>query len=283
MKEQICDLHTHSLYSDGTYSPTELIKEAEILGLSAIALCDHNTTGGLLEFIRAADGKKVEAVAGVEFSTDYKDTELHVIALFVNEKHFARIEELVREMKIRKEKSNDELYAALCAKGYTFDYEAAKATCGGQINRAHIAEALVKEGYFTSIKEAFSKVLVQSAGFYKRPKRLPVFETIEFIKSIGAVAILAHPFLNLDEDSLNVFLEEATKHGLDAMETEYSTYNIETTKKAKATAKKFNLLESGGSDFHGARKPDIALGVGKGNLAISALTLEKLKKRAVSI
>ena len=124
---------------------------------------------------------------------------------------------------------------------------------------------------------AFSKLLSPKCGYYVSPKRPDACDTIAFIKSIGAVAILCHPFLNLTEEELLAFLPLAKASGLDAMETEYSTYDEATTQKAKEIAKQFGLLESGGSDFHGENKPDISVGKGRGNLAIPVEFLEKMR------
>ena len=143
-----CDLHTHSAYSDGTWMPDELIAEAERIGLSAIALTDHNTVAGLPELFRAAKGKNVEAVGGVELSTDYGEVELHIVGLFIQEKHFDKIEALVAELGKRKNESNIALVAALNRGGYDVNLDEIKAkTPKKHINRAHIASALMEKGY----------------------------------------------------------------------------------------------------------------------------------------
>lgn len=274
-----CDLHTHSTFSDGTFTPTQLISEAERIGLDAIALCDHNTIAGLPEFISAAEGRGVEAIAGVEFSTEYSGTELHILGLFIRPEHYSSVNEKLMEYAHRKDVSNRELIEKLHCKGYHLDYDSIKAASpNGNINRAHIAAELTKLGYTSSIKEAFKTLLSPSCGYYTPPQRLDAFETIRFIKSIGAVAVIAHPFLNLSVPSLRVFLEKAKPCGLDGMETLYSLYSDETTLLAKQIAREFSLLESGGSDFHGDNKPDISLGVGKGNLIISTEYLKKLRQ-----
>ena len=263
-----CDLHTHSHFSDGTYSPAELINEAERLGLSALVLCDHNTTGGLGEFLAAAKGKRVRAIAGIEFSTDYGEIELHIVGMFVDPCHFDAVNELVGELRRRKEESNLTLIANLAADGYDIDYDEIKNGAKGIVNRAHIAAKLTEKGYTGSIKDAFDTLLSKESKYYVQPRRLDVFETVKFIKSIGAVAVLAHPFLNLSERELREFLPLAKACGLDAMETVYSTYDDATAALAAKMAHEFGLKESGGSDFHGERKPDIALGVGRGNLRV---------------
>ena len=274
-----CDLHTHSAYSDGTWMPDELIAEAERIGLSAIALTDHNTVAGLPELFRAAKGKNVEAVGGVELSTDYGEVELHIVGLFIQEKHFDKIEALVAELGKRKNESNIALVAALNRGGYDVNLDEIKAkTPKKHINRAHIASALMEKGYVSSISEAFDTLLSKTGGYYTQPKRLDVFETIAFLKEIGCVSVLAHPFQELDEAGVRGFLEKAKPYGLHGMETEYAKYDDTTVQKAKQIAKEFGIKESGGSDFHGERRQGTYIGVGQGNLRIPKEFLDKLRE-----
>lgn len=273
------DLHTHSTHSDGTLSPAELLLLAEQAGLSAVALCDHNTVSGLPEFLDAARGRAIEAVTGVEFSTEYQGTELHIVGLFIPREHFDTVTELLRQMLERKEQSNRDLIRALSAAGIRLDYEAIKAgTPGGLVNRAVIAAEMVRLGHCSTVKEAFKLWLSPSRGFFCPPKRLDVFEVIRFIRSIGAVSVLAHPFLNLDEASLRLFLEEAVGCGLDAMETHYATFTPAQTEAACRIAEEFGIRKSGGSDFHGGNKPDIRIGCGRGDLRVPRVFLEDLRK-----
>ena len=275
----MCDLHTHSTASDGSLTPTELIRAAEAIGLDAIALCDHNTVSGLREFLQAAECSSVKAIPGCEFSSDYMGIDLHIIGLFIPETQYDRITAVLTQTQVEKERSNLDLVANLAKDGYVIDYPSLRAQAGdGFINRANIASALVEKGYVPSVKDAFSQLLSPKGKYYTPPKRMDTFEVIDFIKSIGAVAILAHPFLNLKEEAqLRAFLDEAVKHGLDAMETIYTAYSDETTALAKKIAAEYSLLESGGSDFHGAAKPATALGTGKGNLKVPTEILHKLQ------
>ena len=276
MKE-ICDLHTHSCCSDGTLTPTELIVLAQKVGLSAVALCDHNTVAGLREFVEAGRESFVEAVPGVEFSTEYRGKELHILGLYIQEQHHEKVNSLLEEAIERKKRSNLELLENLKKQGLNVDYEAVWAEAGGMVNRAVVGAYLFRHGFCSSIDEAFDKWLEPDRGFYVPPKRPDAFETIRFIKSIGAVAVLAHPLLNLEEPQLREFLEQA--EGLDGMEVYYSKFNREQTALLEQLAEEFGLARSGGSDFHGRNKPDIRLGVGKGNLEIPLSCLEELKKR----
>ena len=270
-----CDLHTRSSFSDGTCTPTQLIQLSEEKGLGAIALCDHNTVAGLPEFLKAAEGSSVEAVPGIEFSTEYEEKELHILGLFIAPEHYGAVNELLNEALQRKEQSNLDLSRKLGDAGICLDYKKIKAEAGGTVNRAVIASYMVQGGFCESIKEAFQNWLSPEKGYFIPPKRPDAFDVIRFIKSIGAVAVLAHPFLNLEEEELRKFLGKA--EGLDGMEVYYSSFDEDQTAHAERIAEEFGLLKSGGSDFHGANKPDIQLGSGKGNLRVPLHCLEEMK------
>ena len=276
---KLCDLHPHSTCSDGTLTPTQLVELALEKNLAAVALTDHNTVAGLPEFLEAARGTELEAVPGIEFSVDYGDTELHILGLFVKPEHYGPITERVEDMLRRKEQSNIDLVKNLEQAGIFLSYEDIKAaTTTGQVNRALIAAEMLRKGYVGSIQEAFSKYLKQSHGYYNPPKRPDAFETIRFIRSLGAVAVWAHPFLNLKtEEAIREFLPEACQAGLQGMEVFYPKFDENQTALALQLVKEFGLQPSGGSDFHGENKPDIQLGSGKGSLFLPITLLEGLK------
>lgn len=279
--EQLCDLHIHSAFSDGTLTPAELIRLARQRGIGAVALCDHNTVAGLPEFLNAAAGSGIWAVPGIEFSTDYENTELHILALFVKPQYYAAITEKMEKMLRDKEQSNLDLVAGLKAAGIPIDYDAIKsAHPDGSINRAVIAAEMVRLGCCASVQDAFKNWLSEKHGYFHPPKRPDALEMIRFIRSIGAVSVLAHPFLNLEEAELRVFLPLAAEAGLDAMEVYYPKFGEEQTALAMLLAEEYGLLPSGGSDFHGANKPDIQMGTGRSNLRISHSVLENLARRA---
>lgn len=277
-----CDLHTHSVYSDGTCTPAQLIQAARDAGLSAVALSDHNTVAGLPLFLEAARGSGVEAIPGIEFSTEYEKTELHILGLYIAPEHYGAINALLQNYLVQKEQSNRDLVHRLNQAGIQIDYDEIAAQAAGRINRAVIGAEMVRKGYCESVKEAFSQWLSEKRGYYIPAKRPDAYETIRFIKSIGAAAVLAHPFLNLDEARLRAFLPEAVKAGLDAMEVYYPVYDVQTTDLARQMAEQFGLLESGGSDFHGQNKPDISIGTGRGNLAIPLSLAQGLRARSVA-
>ena len=275
---KLCDLHVHSVYSDGTETPREILEAAVKLGLSAVALCDHNTADGLPEFLHAAKSLPVEAIAGAEFSVDCEGRELHLLGLFLPEEAFPRISARMDAFIERKKQSNRDLIASLNAAGYRVDFERLRtSTPNGKFNRAHVAAELVRLGYVSDTKRAFDTLLSKHGGHYKEPERPDLFEMIGFLRSVGAVPVLAHPFLNRTKDELETLLPAAKEAGLVGMECLYSEYDAETTAESFALAKRFGLLPSGGSDYHGKNKPDVSLGIGKGDLKIPYEWAEQLK------
>ena len=265
---EYCDLHTHSTYSDGTFSPAQLVTEGLRKKLRAVALTDNNTVAGLPEFLKAAEGTGLEGIPGVEISTGYNHQEVHIVGLFLRQEHYGELERFLDVINQRKEKTNRDLVAALREAGYALNYEEIQERHQGNVNRAVIAAELIEKGYITDRKEAFHGILSAKNGLYHPPERIPAFEAIRFLSSIHAVPVLAHPYLSLTEEALRTFLPEAKKNGLAAMETRYSTFTHQMTEAARSLASKFGLLKSGGSDFHGGNKPEIQLGSGKGDLAV---------------
>lgn len=264
-----CDLHTHTNHSDGSSTVRELVRGAKEMEL-IIALTDHNTVTGLPEFIAEAERLGVTAVGGTELSTVYKGEEFHLLGLFIESEYYEAVESLCREYHLLKEKSNIDLVEKLCRAGYVIDYSSVKArNLKGNVNRAHIAAELIKEGYVSSIPEAFDRLLDEKCGFYIPPKRLALAEAVAFLREIKALPILAHPLKDIGGEELRLMLPELIDAGLVGMETMHSSYSDEKIKLSKEIAKDFSLYESGGSDYHGSIKPGVMLGVGKGNLNIS--------------
>lgn len=278
--ERFCDLHTHSTFSDGTLTPRELLAAAAEAGLSSLALTDHNTVAGLPDFLQAAGDFPVEAVPGIEFSVDYNGTELHLLGLYLKPEHFTPITARMEDFLQRKERSNARLVEKLCDAGFSLDYAQIRAASGGYVNRAHIAAAMTEKGYTASVKEAFKLYLSPRHGYYEPPRRPDVFEMIAWIRALGAVSVLAHPFLNLDEQALREFLPRAIRAGLDGMEVLYPLFDSDQTAVLQKLAAEFGLLPSGGSDFHGANKPLIRLGSGQGELRVPEHFQTALKGRS---
>lgn len=272
-----CDLHTHSVYSDGSFTPAEIINQARNQGL-AVALTDHNTVSGLPEFMAEAEKQGVTAIPGIEFSTVYNGKELHLLGLFVEPEHYNTLEQVATKYHTLKEASNRDLVTRLRAAGYTIDYETIRTrNANGNLNRAHIAAELLRQGYVSSVQEAFVSLLDEEHGYYVPCERLPITEAIRLLRSIRAVPVLAHPLKDLTEKALLAALPELVDAGLAGMETQHSAYSPEDLALAPEIAARFGLLPSGGSDFHGQVKPDVRLGRGKGNLCIPMDIYEALR------
>lgn len=272
-----CDLHTHTVHSDGSFTPTELVRAAKDKNL-IIALTDHNTVSGLSEFSREADRLQAEVVCGTELSCVYDGKEFHLLGLFIEPEYFGEVENLCTEYHSLKEKSNIDLIDKLCALGYDLSYaEIQKQNVNGRVNRAHIAAELMKKGYVDSIPEAFSRLLDEKCGIYIPPKRLSLTEGIRFVRKINALPVLAHPLKEIGAGELREMIPNLKEAGLVGIETMHSSYSEEQIKASKEIALEFGLLESGGSDFHGSVKPGVELGVGKGNLDIPGEIYYKLK------
>ena len=263
-----CDLHIHSLFSDGVHTPTEIVAEARRLGL-IVALTDHNTAAGLPEFMAAAQSLGVTAVPGIEFSTEHEKRELHLLGLFILPEHYAAMEQIVAEQHELKDHTNRALVHRLNEAGYRIDFERVRARHpGGHPNRAHVAAELLEQGYVSSIQEAFDTLLGDTCGFYEQPAQLQLLDVIRQLRQIGVLPVLAHPLQELTPSQLRSLLPIAKEAGLLGMETMHSSYTPEMLRIAGEIAAEFDLLPSGGSDFHGSVKPDIALGTGKGQLCI---------------
>ena len=277
---QYIDLHTHSLASDGSLTPSELVRHAKEAGLAAIALSDHDTTAGLREAAATAKEIGIELLPAIEFSV-ISDTETHILGLMINPDCPALQDAIARSQKQRIDRGylTAEKLAAL---GFSVTYEEAAALAGGDvIGRAHFARVMVQKGYVGSVKEAFDKYLAAKRPAYVGGHVLTDREAIEIIHKAHGVAILCHPHLiKLSDSDLFVYMQKLLCYGLDAVEGYYTEFTPEMEKTFRYFAKKLGLLLSGGSDFHGANKPTIAIGKGYGNLAIPYPILDALKERA---
>lgn len=273
----LCDLHTHSAYSDGTFTPEELVRAAKSENLRAVALTDHNTTDGIKEFVKAGKKYGVECIPGVEISSGYKNKELHIVALFFKNTDYSQVDEFLAGQRKKKEESNKLLAERLNKSGYNVNYDEIKSEARGSVNRVHFAKELIKNGYIKTVKEGFDTILSENRGIYVPSQKVSSFDVIKIIKSAGGVSILAHPLISLEKGELPAYLTEAKKYGLDAIETMYSKYNECDREFSDSIAEEFGLLKSGGSDFHGENKPEISLGSGCGNLAVPYDFAKKLE------
>lgn len=282
----IIDLHTHSVCSDGTLSPTELILLAKKKGLAAIALTDHDCVDGLAEFIEAGRENGIEPICGIEFGTPWEHhhrPEVHIVGLGFDPAN-AALRERAALLRDSRDIRNAEMCEKLTAIGLAVTIEELWENAGGDVlTRAHFANVLMNKGYVENRAEAFEKYISPGLPGYVERKMVTPEECIRTIKEAGGVAVLAHPTLySLNMEQLEELCEELIGYGLDGIECYYSTYTSEQRRAMERLAEKMHLLPSGGSDFHGSNKPHIGLGRGKGNLEIPYSIWEALKERTRS-
>ncbi len=280
------DLHAHTTASDGSLTPTELVQLAKNEGLSAVGITDHDTLGGHAEALAAGEEFGVEIVPGIELSVQNGSGEkFHLLGYYV-----APDSDLARELEtLQRERSarNAVISEKLRALGAPISMERVREIArGGVIGRPHLALALVEAGHAADVQDAFNRFLADGAGANAPKQVLTPERAVELIHAAGGVAIWAHPtrppskragdanFVELERQ-----LQGWIEIGLDGLEIYYSQYTENEANWTAQMARKYALLGTGGSDFHGASKPDIQLGKTHTGNAVSNEILDALKVR----
>lgn len=273
------DLHVHSLRSDGSLSPKELVDYAVEKGLKAMAITDHDTVDAIDEMLEYAKDKPIEIIPGIEYSTEYNKKDVHIVGLFINHKSpvFVKYLENFKQSRLNR---NYKLCSNLQKAGIDIEYDKLvdmfpKAV----ITRAHYAKYLLNEGYVKSINEAFDRYVGDHTPYFVHREKITPQEVIKVTLQAGGIPVLAHPILyGMGKEQLEILVSTLKNYGLMGMETIYSTYTPSEERQMKALAKKNGLLQSGGSDFHGANKPKLDLATGYGRLYIDEEILTNMKK-----
>lgn len=280
MSTKIVDLHTHTTESDGSFTPEDLILEAKHVGLSAIAITDHDSISGIKKAAPVALEQEIELIPGVELSTDYNGKEIHVVGLFVdieNEYFLSKI----KEFKENRDNRNAIMVENLQKEGFAITMEellAENPDC--VITRANIARFLYEHGMIPSIQTAFEKYIGDNCKCYVNRFKITPMDGVRLIKEAGGTAILAHPLLyHMSDVTLQKMVNEMKDAGLDGIEAIYCTYSPSEERQMKRFAMDNQLLISGGSDFHGTTKTNLNLGTGYGKLYIPYEVLEEMKKQ----
>ena len=274
------DLHCHSTYSDGSLPPEQLVEEAVKIGLTALALTDHDTTAGVPRFLAAGAGKPIRLVPGVELSVDCSSGVMHMLGYWMDIAN----PELVRQMEwIRDGRTmrNRTMLEKLNALGFAMTWEEVAAFAGEDVvGRPHFAQVLLQKGYAKDKNEAFDKWLGDGKPGYADRPRLTAEVAVALIRQAGGVAVLAHPYtLRVGKEAMAALLAELAGVGLAGVECYYSEHSADLIKDYLAMAKKANLVPTGGSDFHGEVSPGIKLGVGFGGLCVPDEVLGLLEAR----
>jgi len=271
------DLHTHTTASDGSLSPTELVQLAKTQGLSTLAITDHDTVAGLDAGITEGERLGVAIIPGIEISCLYEETELHILGYFID-KEDARLTEALSKYQESREYRNPKIIERLRQLGCDLTYEEVKAFAGtGTVGRPHIAQILLKKGYVKNVAEAFDRYLGDSGPAYISRALPDPQEAIGLIRAIGGIPVLAHPvYISRGKQPFEEVCARLKEWGLLGLESFYSSHSQSQVDRYRSIARNQGLLATGGSDFHGDSKPNIAVGVGYGNLEIPGDLCEKL-------
>lgn len=271
------DLHVHSTASDGTLTPREVVKLAKESGLVAIALTDHDTIQGIEEAVDEGNKLGIKVIPGIEISAEYLGGDIHILGLNVDYTS-KRFEEIVNICQNSREDRNRKMIKKMQEDGIDISEEKMYARFGdSSITRAHFARYLVENGYVTHKDMAFAMYLEKGKKYYVSREKVTPQMAIEIIKDAGGHPVLAHPLLyKLGKDRLMSLFDSVKKLGMEGIEGLYSLNTPSDDAFLKKVADNYGFYLTGGSDFHGANKPNIMIGKGKGNLQVPEELLKNI-------
>ncbi|MBC7235484.1 MAG: PHP domain-containing protein [Chloroflexi bacterium] len=245
MRAGAIDLHVHTSISDGTLTPSEVVRLALRHGIKVLAITDHDTVEGVPEALQAAAGSALRVIPGVEISTHLADAELHILGYLIDHTHPVLADTLAHFRRQRLDRAR-RMVRRLEDLGIPLSWERVLDLAGqGVVGRTHVARALQEAGFVGSIQEAFREYLGRKGPAYvPRPKMTPG-QAIELIRSAGGVPVLAHPW------GLTSFIPELVRDGLQGLEVYYPGYSVEIVAELERLTRQYDLVCTGGSDFHG--------------------------------
>lgn len=278
------DLHIHSTASDGSETPSRLVEMALERRLTTMALTDHDTLEGWAEAEQAALGTGLQLIPGTELSLEY-DGGMHLLVLWLRPGRGPLQDRLASLQKGRRER-NARILEALAAAGIEINAEEVAAQSGGgTVGRPHIAAVMMQKGYVPDMTTAFDIWLGRGRPAYVTRPRLNPGEAIGLARESGAVPIIGHPHtlgINRAEDMARL-LGELAGHGLVGLEAIYSGYHRHEREGYADLARRFGLIPSGGSDYHGTYKPGLEMGVGYGDLHVPDSVVDELAEHATDL
>ena len=281
MRDSI-DLHTHSFASDGTDSPADLVALADAQSLAAVALTDHDTVSGLAEAAAAGKALGMNVVRGCELAVSSPYGEVHILGLWLPENP-SGLAAALEGIRAERAARNREMVETFRRVGFDVSYtELLDIAAGESVGRPHMARLLVQKGICPSTREAFARFLGDGKAMYVPRVLLTPAEVLALLQAEGATTVLAHPMLiKAPYPELEAMVKSLAAMGLDAVETYYSEHDAAATRRAKRLADRFSLAVSGGSDYHGAVRPEVKLGRVWNNGRVPLGVLEGLLERRV--
>ena len=274
------DLHTHSTVSDGSDPPHRIPELAADAGCTAVALTDHDRVDGVAEARARADELGVRLIPGCEISCAFPSGSMHMLVYFL-EPGEGPLQDKLGQLQEVRDGRNRVMAERLGQLGLPVTYEEMQEEAGGSgAGRPHAAAVLVRKGVVDSVKEAFERWLGVGRPGYVERTRLEPADAIDLASQSGCVTALAHPLsLKLDDDELEKATGELAELGLAGMECVYGRYSPEDRERLADIAHRFDLVVTGGSDHHGKYKPDLQVGVGRGDLDVPDRALKELEDR----
>ena len=244
------DLHLHSLFSDGTFTPEEVVGHGARFGHKALALTDHDTVEGCARMAASCAAAGIEFIVGTELTAEHGGNELHVLGYFVDPQNPKLLTEIAKFQRVRQERIRD-MVGCINALGVPLkvDDVFALANCRSP-GRPHVARALVRGGHCRSLDEAFERFLKKNRPAWVPKAKMSALEAIELIHQAGGLAVMAHPGLNRSDQTIPAIVDA----GLDGIECFHTKHPPATAEHYLALARKHNLLVTGGSDCHGLSK-----------------------------
>jgi len=275
----VIDLHTHSRFSDGSASPTEVVDLAASVGCSALALTDHDGLAGLDEAARRADALGIEFVRGCEVSVSFAPGSLHVLCYFVPDA--GPLPDKLVELRAERERRNERLVELFRDLGIDLTLEEVELEAGSDVvGRPHFAAVLMRRGVVTSVAEAFDRFLAKGAPAYVEREHVDAAEIFDAASRSGALTSIAHPMsLGLAPAELDKTLHTFVEQGATGLESYYSSYDVLLQADLVSMARRHGLVPTGGSDFHGSFKPGLDVGRGRGDLQVPDEVLVELQAR----
>ncbi len=267
MTSSFVDLHCHSTASDGTLAPADVIRLAKSNSLTAIALTDHDTIGGVAEAAAEAKVQGIGFLPGIEISAEYTPPgTMHILGYGIDPKS-QTLHALTETLIAGRDNRNPKIVEKLQRLGVAITLEEVEHEARGQVvGRPHIAAILLRKGYVSSIKDAFNKYLAQGAPAYFDKERLTPRRALEMIRESGGLPVLAHPYqLHTGNDAeLDRVIKDLVDLGLAGIEVFHSDHDEAWINKCTDASDRYHLLKTGGSDFHGTNKANINLGLARG-------------------
>jgi predicted metal-dependent phosphoesterase TrpH len=276
------DLHLHTTHSDGSFRPSEVLALAKAASVTALAITDHDITSGLPEAIASGEALDIEVVPGVEISSSDGRSELHILGYYIDWQD-SLFNDRLASLRASRHRRNPLIVERLRAEGLEVTYEEVQALAGTDaVGRPHIAQLLMKKRYVSSAKEAFDRYLAEGRPAYVARELPAPAEAITWIREAKGLAVLAHPtWVKATGSELATCIAGLKDQGLAGIEVHYSTHTKSQTTAYLNLSRQFNLLVTGGSDFHGLTKPDIGVGTGRGNLRVKPDLLTAMKEASI--